>query len=233
MRLGPKRYISMTPARRKRVSGGISVFFVCAGVLCMAVYVLTVLRPAFSRLAENSARRILIQAINETVEEEFSDTLSFDDVVKLTYTENNKISGVTSNLTGVSRVKSILNLSIQQKISDMDRTRMNIPLGSLTGSDLFAGSGPDIPFWIKPYGTVVTDISTDFQEAGINQTRCDISVNVRAQMSVFGFAMGKVSTVETNVPILQTVIVGDVPQSFTHVDRDGYAFEDDVLQLAE
>ena len=46
-------------------------------------------------------------------------------------------------------------------------------------------------------------------------------------------AMNKKSTVETTVPIIQTVIVGDIPESYTNVDRDGYQFEDDVLQLAE
>ena len=84
-----------------------------------------------------------------------------------------------------------------------------------------------------PYGTAETNIITDFSESGINQTKLDVSISVKADLSILIPTIRKKSTVETTVPILQTVIVGSVPNSYTHVDRDGYAFEDDVLQLAE
>ena len=209
---------------------------VCAFILlffCTAVYVFSVMRPAFAALAENRAKELAARIINEVVVQQFAQETDYDDIVSFERSDDNKINAVKSNLAGVSKLKSDLSLDILQKISALNGQQLSVPLGSLMGSDLFAGFGPEIPFEIKPYGTVNTDIQTEFTEAGINQTKLDVTISVKADMSILMPTMRKKSTVETTVPVIQTVIVGDIPQSYTNVDRDGYAFEDDVLQLAE
>lgn len=233
MRLGSKRYIfARASAKRKAARWGalaVCILF----LLCTAVYMLSVMRPAFVSLAENRAKELALQTINEAISQMFSQKSEYSDIVEFERTEGNKINAVKSNLAGVSKLKSDLSLDILQKITELDQNQLKVPLGSLMGSDIFAGCGPELSFQIKPYGTVVTDIHTDFTEAGINQTKCDVTVSVKADMSILMPTVNKKSTVETTVPIIQTVIVGDIPESYTNVDRDGYQFEDDVLQLAE
>ena len=38
-------------------------------------------------------------------------------------------------------------------------------------------------------------------------------------------------TVETEIPVVQTVIVGKVPESYINIDRMGEAYEGDVMDL--
>lgn len=232
MRLGSKRRIFVRSYARKKAACCVVSAVCVLLLLCTAVYALSVMRPTFVSLAENRAKELALQAINESVSQMLSQTYEYGDIVEIERTEDNKISAVKSKLVGVSKLKSDLSLNILQKITELDQNRLKIPLGSLMGSDIFAGCGPELSFQIKPYGSVAADIHTDFTEAGINQTKCDVTVSVKADMSILMPTVSKKSTVETTVPIVQTVIVGDIPESYTNVDRDGYPFEDDVLQLA-
>lgn len=234
MRLGSKRYIFARSSTKRKAARWGALCICVLFLFCTAVYVLSVMRPAFASLAESRAKELAARTINEAVSQKFArEETKYGDIVEFERTGDNKINAVKSNLAGISKLKADLNLEIQQKISELNGTRLKIPIGSLMGNDIFAGCGPELSFKIKPYGTVDTDIHTDFTEAGINQTKLDVTVFVRADVSVLMPTMRKKSTVETTVPIIQTVIVGEIPGSYTNVDRDGYQFEDDVLQLAE
>lgn len=232
MRLGSKRYIAARPSAKKRAARSAVLTAGLLFLFGLAAYMISVMRPAFADLATNRAEELALQAMNEGVAQMLSQKLSYSDFVELERTDDNKIHAIKSNLSELSRLKSALSLDILQRIQNLDGNRLKIPLGSLTGSDIFAGCGPKLSFQIQPYGTVIADIQTDFTEAGINQTKCDVTVRVQADVSILMPAMRKKSTVETTVPIVQTVIVGDIPESYTNVDRNEEPFEDDVLQLA-
>lgn len=232
MRLGSKRYISVRPLGRK-ITFWITVLLISILLICMIAYVFCVMRPAFASLAENSAKEIAVKTINEVISQKFSEENNHRDIVELERTDEGRITAVKSNLVGISKLKSDLNLDIQKRISTIDKSSLKIPLGSLTGNDFFVGMGPDIPFKIKPFGTVITDVKTNFSQAGINQTKCDIIISVKVNISILSPMIRKSSIVETTIPVIETVVVGEVPENYVNVDRDGYEFEDDVLQLAE
>ncbi len=232
MRLGAKRYISIRREKQKSVARWLALLGVFALVVGAVWYGVCVMRPAFCALAESRARELAVVAIHEAIAEKFSQE-EYKDVVQLERDADSRVGAVRSDMARFSKLKSELNLEIQKTISSLDKSTLSVPLGSLTGSELFYGMGPDISFEVKPYGTVLCDLATEFTEAGINQTMCDVAVSVKTELAVLMPTLQRKSVVETSVPVAQTIIVGDVPQSFTHVDREGKEFEDDVLQLAE
>ena len=234
MRLGSKRFLS--PKRREKDKLLTFFIWVTAIIIAMSsiVYIMAVMRPAFCALAENQAKQLAVLTINNAISEKLSkENTDYHDIVDFERNSENNINAVKSNLAGISKLKSDLNLEITEKIAKIDQSTLKVPLGSLLGSDVFAGTGPDIPFRIKPYGVAVCDIHTDFTESGINQTKLDVTVSVNADVSVLMPTMRKTSSVSTTMPIISTVIVGDVPESFTHVDRDGFDYENDVLDLCK
>ncbi len=232
MRLGSKRYVFTRKTDRTRITRAIIFILLPLSLLSLFLYTVSVIRPAFASLAENRAKQIALRTINETVVELFSnEQTDYHDIVEFERNNDNSINAVKSNLANISKLKSELNLEILKKIDKKDSSELSVPLGSLMGNDLFAGLGPSISFKIKPYGSAVTDISTDFTDAGINQTKLDVTVKVKADFSVLMPTMRKKSSVETTVPIISTVIVGDVPENYTNIEREGLAYEDDVLEV--
>ncbi|MBQ4086726.1 MAG: sporulation protein YunB [Clostridia bacterium] len=230
MRLGSRRFIR----NRRKASSLLAFFLILSASSAMLYYMFLVVRPTFVALAESKAKELAVVTVNRSVTEQIEKApITYSDIVTPVLNEENSVTALSSNLVSISKLKSDLNLAIMNDIAGMDVATMHVPLGSLLGSDFFAGLGPKIPFHVMPFGTAETDICTDFTDAGINQTRLTVLVKVKADMSVLLPTVRKKSTVETTVPVLETVIVGAVPDSYTHVDRDGYEFEDDVLELAE
>ena len=71
-----------------------------------------------------------------------------------------------------------------------------------------------------PVGAVVTAYETEFTSAGINQTRHRVLLTMRAQVQlVLPTGASGVEAV-TQVAVAESIIVGQVPDSFVNVGDD-------------
>ena len=71
-----------------------------------------------------------------------------------------------------------------------------------------------------------TNFETEFETAGINQTRHKIFLTLRATISLIVPTGSQLVDVTSKVPIVESIIVGEVPQSFVDVND-----KDDMLNL--
>ena len=85
-------------------------------------------------------------------------------------------------------------------------------LGVLSGIELFKNLGPPITVTTTLTGGVGTEFVSKIQNSGINQTLHSIELHIRADISVYSSGVSCDTSIETNVIIAQTVIVGTVPQ---------------------
>jgi sporulation protein YunB len=114
----------------------------------------------------------------------------------------------------------------QNEIRSLGAEGITVPLGSITNSKLLSGRGPDIKVKIIPVGSVSTNFSDEFKQAGINQTRHKIYLELETQVRIVVPLGSDIINVSTRVPITETIIVGDVPNSYVNVDN-----EDQMLNL--
>lgn len=80
------------------------------------------------------------------------------------------------------------------------------------------GVGPKLLVRIIPVGTVNTDYKTEFISSGINQTRHRIYIEIKSEMSVVAAFTKETVEVVTNVNVAETVLIGNVPQTFYNLD---------------
>ena len=73
---------------------------------------------------------------------------------------------------------------------------------------------------ILPVGSVHGEFHTDFQTAGINQTRHRVTLVLTAQVQLVVPTGAKKVEVSTQVAMAESIIVGDVPDTFTDVGDD-------------
>jgi len=234
VRLGAKRILS-TSKKSKKIACLILTFslFLIIGFVSLC-YVFCVLRPSVVDMARSRAKEIGILTLNRVVAEKLKkENVDINKLIDYTYDESGKISSLSSNVAVATKLKSELAIEATEAIRQIKKSQVGITLGTLSGIDILYGTGPIIPIEIRPYGYAQTDIKTRFHEEGINQTAFEIVAEVSADVSVLMPTIRKSEKITTSVPIASAVIVGDVPSSYTNVDRDGYEYEDDVLQLAE
>ena len=185
---------------------------------CLFAYIENRIRPILAAVAEANAKNLAMLIINECIFQEMDKhSITYDTFISLGTDNQGKITTLQTDIVSVNRFRSSLSLAILSRLSDMEYMSLYIPLGTVSGGELFSGRGPRIPIKVVPAGAVTTDITNVFTAAGINQTRHQIMLEVRATISVIMPFNIKNVDVVTSICIAETVIVGDVPHLF--VDR--------------
>lgn len=170
------------------------------------------LRPLIKSVAEKQAQIYSTKVINETIEETLEKlNLNYNDIIIAEKDEQGKILSFNTNVRQVNRLKTYITLAVQEKISFIEKKKIKIPIGTLTGTEIFNGRGPSIPLKVSMSGSVITDFRSEFQSSGINQTMHRLYIDIST--SVFALIPGYPVTtaVKTTALIAETVILGDVP----------------------
>lgn len=178
------------------------------------MYVDKSLTPTIKVLAETKAEEIASRSINKAVRDIIKDKINYSDLVLTKSDANGKISMVQSNTILMNQIASDVAIQIQNELKKAKTTTSYIPIGTALGSPILAKYGPQVKVSIEPIGTVNVNFSTKFEDAGINQTRHRIYLEVKAQVNVVIPLSTEPKEVKAQVPICETIIIGEVPQSY-------------------
>jgi len=200
--------------RRFGQKGGKRKFFFSITLLAiMLIYSYYIvernIKPTILAMSEINARLIATQAINEAVNSKIGNN-NFNHLIDFETDNNGRISLIQANTAQMTKLAAETSLEIQKEIEEIGITDLKIPISSIFGSQIFANTGPKISVTIQPAGTVFVDFYTNFEEAGINQTRLKIYLKVRTDVQIIvPLASNKVD-VTTHIPVSETIIVDDV-----------------------
>lgn len=95
---------------------------------------------------------------------------------------------------------------------------MKLRFGSFTGIKLLAGRGPGIKIKISTVGNVETDLKSEFQAQGINQTLHRIYLQVKCEVSVLTPFKDISKDITNQVLIMENVIMGTVPNTYYNIE---------------
>ncbi|MBQ8556759.1 MAG: sporulation protein YunB [Clostridia bacterium] len=190
---------------------------IAGGVLCLERNLTRVVLS----LAQAQARAMAIQVLNEAAAELLATgNVTYDSLMVVSKDESGQVRLIQANAPEMNRLASQVSLMAQAKLADMQGQAVSVPLGSALGLTLFAGSGPGIRVGILPVGSVHAEFHTDFQTAGINQTRHRISLTLTAQVQLVIPTGAQQAEAVTQVAMAESIIVGEVPDTFTDVGEN-------------
>lgn len=222
------------PIRWRRLNFFAFLLFVLIAFVTFFFVYKTRIRPVINQVASAQAQSVAASAINDAVNRIIeSERIQYGDLANLQMDQNRRVSAVTADIVEINRLKAAFALGVQEKMRSIDKMTMRIPLGTLLSNGMFTGYGPRIPIRLTSVGRAVVDIEDSFLDAGINQTRHEIHLSVTAKMSVLMPGGSSVAEVHTTIPIAQSVIVGEVPDSFTAVTGVNGEPQDNVLNLLD
>jgi sporulation protein YunB len=207
---------------KKRIKGSAFIVAILSIILFMSWVANYNIKPLLLAISEMRAKTIAVQLINEAIISELTYKIKYEDLFIVRTDNDNRITMLQANTMAMNRIASETALNIQESLRQMGTKKVGIPLGSILGSEIFANFGPRLNIDILPMGTVVVDFVTDFEEAGINQTRHKIYLAVNTQVRVVLPLASDVVDVATRIPVAETIIVGDIPQSYIFVPEDEF-----------
>lgn len=176
-------------------------------------------RAKFSQAIRNLAETQVINStsdlINDAIDEQIEmGTIQYDRIIFFEKDLNGRITALKTNMSEVNRLKTdILNL-INDEILAMDTTELGIPIGNFILPELLSGKGPAIPVRIMAIRNSDASFSSSFTEAGINQTLQKMTMSVSVDVTILVLGDTESFTVTSQVVVAETVIVGQVPDTF-------------------
>ena len=205
--------------RRRRV---VFLMFISLGMIAAGILLAekNLTRVVLS-LARAQARALAVQTLNEAAAELLSTgELTYDNLMHVTTDESGQVRLIQANTPEMNRLASRVSLMAQARLQDKRDQMVGVPLGSALGMNIFAGAGPRIQVRILPVGSVHAEFHTDFQTAGINQTRHRVSLLLTARVQLVIPTGAQTVEVTTQVAMAESIIVGEVPDTFTDVGDD-------------
>ena len=160
---------------------------------------------------KNSTSDLINDAIDRQIE---TGNVQYDRIVYFEKDLNGRITALKTNMSEVNRLKTdILNI-INDDILALDTSDIGIPLGSLFLSEFFSGRGPSIPVHIISIRNSEASFSSAFSEAGINQTLQQLTMDISVDVAILVLGKTENFTVSSQVVVAETIIVGQVPDTF-------------------
>ena len=172
-------------------------------------------RDVIAELAETQVKNSTSDLTNDAIAEQIAaGNIAYDRIVFFEKDLDGRITALKTNMSEVNRLKTdVLNI-INDEILALDTSDIGIPLGSLFLPEFLSGRGPAIPVQILSIRNSDATFVSHFSEAGINQTLHRLNMEVSIDVAILVLGHTTSFTMVSEVVVAETVIVGDVPQTY-------------------
>ncbi len=172
-------------------------------------------REVISELAQTQVKNSTSDLTNDAIAKQIAEgVIQYDRIVYFEKDLEGRITALKTNIGEINRLKTdILNI-INDEILALDTADIGIPLGSLFLPEFLSGRGPAVPVHILAIRNSDATFSSRFSQAGINQTLHQLIMVVNVDVAVLVLGQTSSFSINSEVVVAETVIIGDVPNTF-------------------
>ncbi len=164
------------------------------------------------------AKSLAVRTVGESIEKFISENPEECSALISVGSNDGKIGSMSLNAASVNLFKSRFVRAVDEALEENAKFVVKIPLGAVTGSEVFAGMGPEIPVTVRMTGGAEAQITDEFTSAGINQTRHRVMLKVECSVYVFLGGNEGTANFSDEYCIAENIVVGTVPQTAVTID---------------
>lgn len=198
---------------RKRNYKVISLF----GILCIAITIYLIIyksiNPIFDTICADEAKSIATKITNEESSKAM-DGYTYNDLFKIEKDENGNIQMINANIFIIDKITSNVATYIQNSLNNTNNAVIKIPLGSFSGIKMFSGIGPQFKIKISSSGNISTDLKSEFESRGINQTIHRIYLQIDCKVNILTPIKSLEENISNQILLAENVIIGQIPATF-------------------
>ncbi len=217
--------------KRKKTRKLLIILAALAALTILALIIIEAsLRPLVLAVAEARLRSISTKAMNDAILKNIDENLQYQDLVSIIMDNDGHPAMLQANTVRMNRIAAQTALTAQEYITEIGNQGISLALGTVIGGQLFSGQGPPITVQVVPAGSVTSRFISEFEAAGINQTRHRINLRLNTSVRVIYSGGGQIVELTSETPIAESVIVGNVPSTFlTTPEEHQYNLIPDML----
>lgn len=142
--------------------------------------------PVLEEITKNEASALSVEAVNTAVNEALQEKgASYENLVQIERNNSGEILAVSSNVVQMNQLKADILKKAQESLKDFGHMDIKVPIGTLLGGELLHGRGPEIPVRITLTGNITADFASNFESAGINQTKHQIIMKLNIHIYTY------------------------------------------------
>ena len=176
------------------------------------------IKPTIVAISEIRSRSITTQAINNTIRTKIKRDINYNDLIFVKYDNEGKVALMQANTILMNNIASEVAIEVQEQLKGISKITIKVPLSNAFNTQLI--TLPSVNIQIVPQGSVAVDFATEFESSGINQTRHRIYIIVVTDIKMIVPLVEETLQITTNIPIAETIIIGDVPEQYFNIPQD-------------
>ncbi len=218
MRIGRRETMRFIVSKRRKISSLPFIIISLAIICILSFWMVEVhLKPTLLAIAETKATLLATQSINGVINDSVNLGIDPQKLVNITLDSRGRVVLIQPNTMEFNKIAADTTIKVQNILREIGEEKITIPMGQILGSQLLASIGPKITVTVIPVGTVQVKVVDKFEQAGINQTRHMVYLIATTQIRIVVPLVSKSVSVETQVPIAEYVVVGEVPSTYVQI----------------
>lgn len=181
--------------------------------------------PTVMAVADAEMRARATEIVNRAIINEYSRQFNYDEVIRVDKDSDGNIVMLKADTLKMNKIACDVALEAQKELVKLGDIGIKIPIGYISRNNILSYYGPRITIKMQPIGIVETKYSSEFESAGINQTRHKIYVKVKTTVRVIIPLKSNDIEVSNEIPIAETIIVGKTPNTAIGLDLNGTGFK--------
>ncbi|NEZ45620.1 sporulation protein YunB [Clostridium niameyense] len=181
--------------------------------------------PNIFKVANAQAKVDITEIINRAIIKECSKNFNYHEIIKIDKDHEGKIVLLRADTLKMNKIACDITLDSQKQLEKLQNMGLYFPAGYIFKNNIMAYYGPKIKVKVEPIGYIETKYKSTFESAGINQTRHTIYVEVKTKANIILPFKNDAIEVNNEVPICETIIVGNTPDSAIDMNLDGLGFK--------
>ena len=199
----------------------ILLLILCILVVGVLLYFQRNVTRVLISISEATSRSITTVAVNDAIYYTLNDVNRYDDLIAIERDADGNVTSITTDSLKINRIARDTAYLSQENLTKMSAEGIQVPLGALTGIEALAGFGTKINIKIIPISNVECRFVSKFTDAGINQTKHSLYLEIVSDISIIlpSKSTNLASTIE--VLICESVITGKIPDTYLQASLIG------------
>ena len=203
------KYYTKKTSTNKRILVFLSIII---SLLILFIYMLDkIILSTLMVVADGEMRTRAIEVIDRNILDLYDKEFNYDDIMKIEKDGQGNITMIRADTIKLNSLAAKVSLESQNKLRDMGAVGIKIPIGYISKNVILSNLGPSVKVRMQPIGSVKTNYISEFESAGINQTRHEIYLEGETSIKVIIATKSDEVQIKNTIPVAETIIVGKVP----------------------
>lgn len=225
--------------KRNRISN--IIIFTIIGLMLAIILVFRFIdkkvSPVLLNYAELEARKVASVVINSAINKEVSKSINLDELFIISKDSNGEINTIDFNPIEVNQILANTTEIIQNNLKNLEDGNIEgldlpnsnylsseedlkrgiifeIPSGLIFDNAFFNNLGPKIPVRLNLVGDIISEITTNVSNYGINNALIEIKINLKLTEQVILPITASRIEIDVSVPLALKIIQGTVPNYY-------------------